>query len=84
MLIQGLKPGPDMLINNLHITFSIVWTIAIANVVAALAMMAWSKQVAKVAFVPGHLIVPGVILFIFMGAWLGEATHLHGRPRCVA
>jgi len=36
--------------------------------------MAWSRQVAKVAFIPGHLIVPGVILFVFMGAWLGGAS----------
>lgn len=74
LLIQGLKPGPDMLINNLHITFSIVWTLAIANVIAAVAMMAWSKQVAKMAFIPGHLIVPGIIVFVFMGSWLGDVT----------
>lgn len=74
LLIQGLKPGPDMLIDNLHITFSIVWTLAIANVVAAIGMMVMSRQVAKIAFVPGHLIVPGIILFIFMGSWIGDAT----------
>ena len=33
--------------------------------------MIWANQVAKIAFVSGHLIVPGVILFVFMGAWLG-------------
>lgn len=71
LLIQGLKPGPDMLTTELHITFSMVWTIVIANIVVAILLMMWSKQVAKVAFLPGHLIVPGVILFVFMGAWLG-------------
>lgn len=73
LLIQGLKPGPDMLTSELHITFSMVWTIVIANIVAAGLLMMWSKQVAKVAFVPGHLLVPGVILFVFLGAWLGGA-----------
>jgi putative tricarboxylic transport membrane protein len=74
LLIQGLKPGPDMLTTELHITFSMVWAIVVANIAVAILLMFWSKQVAKVAFVPGHLLVPGVILFVFMGAWLGGAS----------
>ena len=74
LIIVGLKPGPDMLTTDLHITYSMVWSIVVANIVAALLLMAWSKQVAKVAFLPGHLLVPGVILFVFMGAWLGGAS----------
>ena len=74
LLIQGLKPGPDMLTTELHITFSMVWTIVVANIIAAVALMIWANQLAKVAFIRGHLIVPGVILFVFMGAWLGTAT----------
>jgi TctA family transporter len=74
LLIQGLKPGPDMLTSQLHITFSMVWTIVVANVIAAVLLMIWANQLAKVAFIRGHLIVPGVILFVFMGAWLGQAS----------
>ena len=70
LLIVGLKPGPDMLTTELHITFSMVWTLVIANIAAAGLLMMWSRQVAKVAFIPGHLVVPGVIVFVFMGAWL--------------
>ncbi len=70
LLIVGLKPGPDMLTTELHITFSMVWTLVIANILAAGLLMIWSRQVARVAFIPGHLVVPGVILFVFMGAWL--------------
>ena len=74
LLIQGLKPGPEMLTTHLHVTFSMVWAIVIANIAVAILLMIGSKQVAKVAFLPGHLIVPGVILFVFMGAWLGGAS----------
>lgn len=74
LLIQGLKPGPEMLTTQLHITFSMVWAIVIANIAVAILLMFLSKQVAKVAFLPGHLLVPGVILFVFMGAWLGGAS----------
>ena len=70
MLIQGLRPGPEMLTTNLHITFSLVWMIALANIVGAVVMLICGKQVAKAAFIPGHLIVPGVMMFLLMGAWI--------------
>lgn len=74
LLIQGLKPGPDMLTTELPLTFSMVWTIVLANIIVAIMLMFLTDQVAKVAFVRGHLIVPGVIMFVFMGAWLGGAS----------
>ena len=76
LLMVGLLPGPDMLTTELHITFSMVWTIVFANILAAGLLMIWANQVAKIAFVSGHLIVPAVILFVFMGAWLGGGVSL--------
>ena len=70
LLIQGLQPGPEMLTSNLKITFSMMWTLVIANVAGAILLMLWGSQIAKVTFVRGHLIVPVVCLFVFMGAWL--------------
>ena len=70
LLIQGLQPGPEMLTTKLHITFSMMWTLAIANVVGAILLMVLANQVAKVSFIRGQLIVPAVCLFVFMGAWL--------------
>lgn len=74
LVIQGIRPGPDMLTNNLHITFSLVWMIVIANIAVSIALLFLSNQVAKIAFIPGHLIVPGVITFVFMGSWLGGSS----------
>lgn len=74
LVIQGLKPGPEMLTDQLHITFSMVWDIVLANILVAGVLMIWSRQVAKVAFLPGHTVVPGVLVFIMMGAWVANAT----------
>ncbi len=74
LLIQGLKPGPEMLTGRLDLTFSMIWTIVIANILVTGLLLIWANQVAKVAFIRGHLIVPGVIVFVFMGAWLGGAS----------
>ena len=83
LLLVGLLPGPDMLTTDLPITFAMVWTIVIANILAAIVLMFLAKYVAKVAFISGHLIVPGVILFIFMGAWLAGGTSLGAWMTCL-
>jgi hypothetical protein len=69
-LMHGLRPGPEMLTTRADFTFSLMWTLAIANVVGALILMLWSRQIAKITFVRGHLLVPGIIVFAFMGAWM--------------
>ncbi|MCK5325059.1 MAG: tripartite tricarboxylate transporter permease [Woeseiaceae bacterium] len=74
LIMHGLRPGPSMLSSELPMTFSFVWMIAIASVVATLVLLKTVGQVAKVALLPGHLVVPGVLLFVFMGAWLGGAS----------
>lgn len=74
LIMHGLRPGPSMLSSELPMTFSFVWMIAIASVVATLVLLKTVNQVAKLASLPGHLLVPGVLLFVFMGAWLGSAS----------
>lgn len=69
--IKGLKPGPDMLKGDLDITFTIVWTLVIANILAAVFLMFTSNQIAKLIFVPGVLLVPAVLFFVMTGSWLG-------------
>jgi TctA family transporter len=70
LVIKGLRPGPDMLTFNLPLTFSMIWEIAAANIAAAALLMVFARQIHKIAFVPGHLIVPGVLVVLFMGAWI--------------
>jgi hypothetical protein len=72
--MQGLEPGPRMLTERLDVTFSLVWTLAIANVLGAALLLAWGKHVARITFISGHYIVPLVILFMFMGAWIGSSN----------
>ncbi len=74
LTIQGIRPGPEMLLEKVHITFSIVWTIVIANVLAGFLLLFWCKQVVKVAYIRGHLIVPASMLFVLMGAWMSSAS----------
>lgn len=76
LVIKGLRPGPDMLTVHLSLTFSMIWEIALANLIAAGLLMLLSRQIQKIAFCPGHLIVPGVMVVLLMGVWV--ATNSMG------
>ncbi|MCA2010277.1 tripartite tricarboxylate transporter permease [Cereibacter sphaeroides] len=73
LLIHGLTPGRMMMTEHLDLTVSMIWTIVIANLLAAGLLMLWGRQFARAAFISGHLIVPAVLIFLFMGAWLFAA-----------
>lgn len=72
MLIHGLRPGIPMLTTQLDVTFSLVWTLIFANIIAALVMMFCSHYIAKLAFVPSALIIPGIVVLLMMGAYLAN------------
>ncbi|MGI9206227.1 MAG: tripartite tricarboxylate transporter permease, partial [Woeseiaceae bacterium] len=74
LIMLGLRPGTAMLTDNLDVTLSMVWQIALASVLATTFLYATAGQLKRVAFIPGDYLVPGVLLFIFMGAWLGSAS----------
>jgi len=70
LVIKGLRPGPDMLTFDLPLTFSMVWEIAIANIIAAGLLLIFARHIHKLAFLPGHLVVPGVMTVLLMGTWI--------------
>ncbi|MGH7247831.1 MAG: tripartite tricarboxylate transporter permease, partial [Pseudomonadota bacterium] len=57
-LIQGLVPGPDMLTKHLDLTYSMVWSIAIANILGSGLCFAFSGQLAKIATLRYTLFMP--------------------------
>ena len=72
--IQGLEPGPQMLTDKLNITFTLVWTLVLANVAGAIALLLWGSQASKITYLQGHIILPAIMLVVFMGAWVGNGT----------
>ena len=77
-LIHGLVPGPDMLTKHLDITYSMVWSIAIANLLGSGLCFLFSGQLAKLATLRYTLIMPIVLSLIYIGAF--EASRQLGRP----
>jgi putative tricarboxylic transport membrane protein len=72
-IIQGIVPGPDMLIpppkGKLDLTFSFVWVIILSNFITVAVCFLFLNTLAKVTQVRGSLIIPLILLLIYLGAF---------------
>jgi TctA family transporter len=73
-LIHGLVPGPEMLSKHLDITYSMVWSIALANILGAGLCYLFSGQFARLATLRYTLILPCVLGIIYIGAFEGSRS----------
>ncbi|MDB5507690.1 MAG: tripartite tricarboxylate transporter TctA family protein [Hyphomicrobiales bacterium] len=68
-LIHGLVPGPDMLTKNLQMTYAMVWSIALANILGAGLCFAFSGQFARLATLRYTLVLPVIMSVMYVGAF---------------
>jgi len=71
-LIHGLSPGPDMLSTRLDVTYTLVWTVAIANILGSGICFAFANQLASIARVRVGILAPVVLSVTFIGAYQGS------------
>lgn len=68
-MVHGLVPGPEMLGKQLSLTYSMVWSIALANIIGAGLCYAFSAQFARVATLRYTLILPAILSIVYIGAF---------------
>jgi hypothetical protein len=77
-LIQGIVPGPDMLIpepkGHLALTFSFVWINVLSNVITVAACFLVLNLLVKVTTIRGNLLIPFILLLIYLGAFAEKNT----------
>jgi TctA family transporter len=71
-LIHGLIPGPELLTTRLDITYTLVWSVAIANILGAGICFMFANQLAKVALVRIGILAPVVLAVTYIGAFQGQ------------
>lgn len=72
LMIHGIQPGPDMLGIHLDLTYSMMWSLALANVLGAGLCFLLSGQLARLAFLRYSLILPAVLTIVYIGAFQGS------------
>ncbi|MGH6885614.1 MAG: tripartite tricarboxylate transporter permease, partial [Geminicoccales bacterium] len=69
MVLLGLQPGPAMVGRNLDMTYTIVWSLAIANVIGTFLCIVLSPSIARLTTVPFSIVAPFMIMIISFGAF---------------
>ncbi len=68
-LLVGLVPGPDMLSKHLHVTYSMVWTLVLANVITVALCFPLLPYLARLTNIRATRLVPFLLLLVFLGAY---------------
>lgn len=73
-LILGIMPGKSMLTEHLELTFSLIWALLLANLVATGICLASTRLVARIATVQAASLIPFVLLFVIWGSYMTQST----------
>ncbi len=69
LALLGLSPGPHMVRQELDITYTIVWSLALANVVGAGLCIVLSKQISRLTTIRFTLLAPYLFMIIAFAAF---------------
>ena len=74
-LAHGIAPGPKLLDTQLDITYTLVWSLALANVVGAGVCFLSANPLARVATLRAGILIPTVLAVCFVGAYQGSKSY---------
>jgi len=68
LVILGIEPGPGMVDENLEISYIIIWSLALANVVGTGTCLLLSGKISKITTIPYGYVAPFMLMIIFFAA----------------
>jgi TctA family transporter len=75
MILLGLQPGPAMADRTIHITYTIIWSLAIANVLGTVLCIALAPQIARLTVIRYALIAPFMVLVLCFAAFQATRSY---------
>lgn len=76
MLLLGLQPGVGMIETHLDLTYTIIWSLALANILGAALCLVLARPVANLTRVPFATLAPLITVLIMFAAF--QATRAAG------
>jgi len=71
LILIGYEPGPGFVETSLDVTYTIVWSLALANVLGAGLCLFISPWVARLTTIPYHYLAPFMVMIICFAAYQG-------------
>lgn len=75
MILLGLQPGPAMAERNLGTTYTIVWSLALANVLGTFLCIVLAPGIARLTTIRYALIAPFMIMVISFAAFQASRSY---------
>ena len=68
-LIHNIVPGPDLLTKRLDVTYTMVWSVAIANILGAGICFLFANQLAKIVLIRIGILAPVIVAVVYIGVF---------------
>ena len=69
LLLQGLKPGPELFASDATLVYTFAWSIIVAGVVTFIFGMLMSGGLARMVLIPVRLLAPCILFLSVIGAY---------------
>jgi len=69
LILIGVEPGIGMMERHLDLTYSIIWSLALANVIGTATCLLLAKPIARLTLVPFAMLAPFMIVIIYFAAY---------------
>jgi TctA family transporter len=73
-LMLGLQPGPSMLTEHLDVVWSLIWSLAVANLMCVGLLLVTAPWITSLAYIKTSLMVPIVLVFAILGCYIGQGA----------
>ena len=73
LILIGVEPGIGMMERHLDLTYIIIWSLALANVIGTITCLFLAKPIARLTLVPFAMLAPFMIVIIYFAAY--QATR---------
>lgn len=71
-IMLGIQPGPAMAITGMHLVYTLIWALVIANVLAVVMILAVVPLLGYLSYIRGNLLIPFVLILTFLGSYMGS------------
>jgi putative tricarboxylic transport membrane protein len=71
-VMLGIQPGPTIVTENLDLVWTMVWTLALANLLCVGILVGLSPWLGSLASVRPPLLIPFVLVFALLGSYLSS------------
>ena len=75
-VLVGIQPGPGIVYDHLELSFTLLWTVAWANLLGAIICLLFATRMARLAYLSPKVLVPTILGLVFLATYAGSDQDL--------